>query len=57
MVTITELVLLYRGAMLRIRDVYPGSEIQDPDFYPSRISDPTAATKGEGEKLVLLPFL
>ncbi len=26
--------------MLRIRDVYPGSRIPDPDFYPSRIPDP-----------------
>ncbi len=25
--------------MLRIRDVYPGSRIPDPDFYPSRIPD------------------
>jgi hypothetical protein len=23
----------------RIRDVYPGSRIEDPDFYPSRIPD------------------
>jgi hypothetical protein len=27
-------------AVLRIRDVYPGSRIPDPDFYPSRIPDP-----------------
>jgi hypothetical protein len=25
--------------VLRIRDVYPGSRILDPDFYPSRIPD------------------
>ncbi len=25
--------------VLRIRDVYPGSRIPDPDFYPSRIPD------------------
>jgi hypothetical protein len=24
----------------------------DPDFYPSRIPDPTAATKEEGEKIL-----
>jgi hypothetical protein len=26
--------------VLPIRDVYPGSRIPDPDFYPSRIPDP-----------------
>jgi hypothetical protein len=31
--------------------------IPDPDFYPSRILDPTTATKEKGEKLVDLPFL
>jgi hypothetical protein len=30
--------------------------IPDPDFYPSRIPDPTTAAKEEGEKLVVLPF-
>ena len=28
-----------RQLVLRIRDVYPGSRIPDPDFYPSRIAD------------------
>ncbi len=28
------------AAVLRIRDVYPGSRIPDPDFYPSRVPDP-----------------
>jgi hypothetical protein len=31
--------------------------IPDPDFYPSRIPDPKAATKERGEKkLVIIPF-
>jgi hypothetical protein len=34
--------------MLGIRDVFP-----DLDFYPSRIPDPTTATKEEGEKTFL----
>jgi hypothetical protein len=50
--------------VLRIRDVYPGSRIPDPDFYPSwipdlgsRIPDPKTATKERGEKkLVVIPF-
>jgi hypothetical protein len=50
--------------VLRIRDVYPGSRIPDPDFYPSRIPDPGSwipdsktATKERGEKkLVVIPF-
>jgi hypothetical protein len=29
-----------KKTVLRIRDVYPGSQISDPDFYPSRIPDP-----------------
>jgi hypothetical protein len=30
--------------------------IQDPDFYPSRIPDPKAATKERGEKkFVVIP--
>jgi hypothetical protein len=28
----------------------------DPDFYPSRIPDPTTTTKEEGEILIVLPF-
>jgi len=58
------------SAVLRIRDVYPGSRIPDPDFYPSRIPDPGSripdlgsripdpktATKERGEKkLVVIP--
>jgi hypothetical protein len=31
-------------------------KIPDPDFYPSRIPDPKAATKEKGEKFVVLPF-
>jgi hypothetical protein len=45
--------------VLRIRDVYPGSQIPDPDC-PSRISDPgsKSETKEKGEKkFVVLPFL
>ncbi len=50
--------------VLRIRDVYPGSRIPDPDFYPSRIPDlgfripdPKTATKERDEKkLVVIPF-
>jgi hypothetical protein len=31
--------------------------IQDPDFYPSRISDPKTAMKDRGEiKIVVIPF-
>jgi hypothetical protein len=31
--------------------------IPDPDFYPSRISDPKTATKERGEKkFVVIPF-
>jgi hypothetical protein len=48
----------------RIRDVYPGSRIPDPDFYPSRISDlgswipdPKTAAKERGEKKIfVIPF-
>ncbi len=43
--------------VLRIRDVYPGSQIPDPDFYPSRIPDlesripdPKTGRKERGEK-------
>jgi hypothetical protein len=45
--------------VLRIRDVYPGSWIPDPDsdFNPSQIPDPKTATKERGEKkLVVIPF-
>jgi hypothetical protein len=48
-----------RQAVLRIRDVYPGSRIPDPDFYPSRIPDPKTATKERGEKkfdVIQVPF-
>jgi hypothetical protein len=31
--------------------------INYPDFYPSRIPDPTTAIKEEGEKIVVQPFL
>jgi hypothetical protein len=36
-----------------------GLFIPDPDFYPSRIPDPTTAPKGEGGEIfyVVLPFL
>jgi hypothetical protein len=30
--------------------------IPDPDFYPSRIPDPTTTTKEKGKKFVDLPF-
>jgi hypothetical protein len=41
----------------RIRDVYPGPRIPDPDFYPSRIPDPKTATKERGEKeFVVITF-
>ncbi len=40
-----------------IRDVYPGSQIPDPDYYPSRIPDPKTAMKDIGEKkFVVIPF-
>jgi hypothetical protein len=57
--------------VLRIRDVYPGSQIPYPDFYPSRIldpgsrisdlrsriPDPKTATKERGEKKIfVIPF-
>ncbi len=33
------------------------SRILDPDFYPSRISDPRSSTKrGEGKQMFALPF-
>ncbi len=36
--------------MLRIRDVYPGSRIPDPDFYPSGIPDPRSRIPDPGSK-------
>jgi hypothetical protein len=45
--------------VLRIRDVYPGSRIPDPDFaHPeSRIPDSKTAIKERGEKkFVVKPF-
>jgi hypothetical protein len=30
--------------------------IPDPDFYPSRIPDPTTSPKEEGEIFFVLPF-
>jgi hypothetical protein len=43
--------------VLRIRGVYPGSRIPDPDVCPSRIPDPKTAIKQKGEKNFVLPFL
>ncbi len=46
-------------SVLRIRDVYPGSRILEPDFYPSRISDPGSKNSNKRErwkKLVVIPF-
>jgi hypothetical protein len=40
--------------VLRIRDVYPGSQISDPDFYPSRIQK-LQQERGE-KKFVFIPF-
>ncbi len=37
-------------AVFRIRDVYPGSRIPDPDFYPSRILDPGPRIPDLGSK-------
>jgi hypothetical protein len=50
------------NAVLRIRDVYPGSRILDPEFLPildpeSRIPDPKTSTKERGEKIAVVPFL
>jgi hypothetical protein len=42
---------------LRILDVYPGSRIPDPDFYPSQVPNPKTATKDRDEKIfVVIPF-
>jgi hypothetical protein len=38
------------SAVWRIRDVYPGSRIPDPDFYPSRIPDPGSRIPDTGSK-------
>jgi hypothetical protein len=44
-------------AVLRIRDVYPGSRILIFTNPGSRISDPKTTTKERGEKkLVVIPF-
>jgi hypothetical protein len=41
----------------RVADPGCLSRIPDPDFYPSRISDPKTATKERGEKkFVVIPF-
>jgi hypothetical protein len=40
--------------VLRIRDVYSGSQIPDPDFYPSRIPDPKTGRKERGEKKIFV---
>ena len=34
-------------AVLRIRDVYPGFWIPDPDFYPSQIPDPRSKNRNK----------
>jgi hypothetical protein len=36
-------------AVLGMRDVYPGSQIPDPDFYPSRIPDPRSKNSNKRE--------
>jgi hypothetical protein len=37
-------------SVLRIRDVYPGSRIPDPDFYPSRIPDLGPGSKNSNKR-------
>ncbi len=37
--------------VLRIRDVYPGSRIPDPDFYPSRIPNPGSRISDPGSRI------
>jgi hypothetical protein len=52
-------VLIYPKRRMRASVADPGclSRIPDPDFYPSRISDPKTATKERGEKkLVVITF-
>jgi hypothetical protein len=39
---------IFKKAVLRIRDVYPG--IPDPDFYPSRIPDLRSRIQKQVEK-------
>jgi hypothetical protein len=46
----TEQYRTYLRSVLRIRDVYPGSRIPDPDFYPSRIPDPGSRISDPGSK-------
>ncbi len=49
----------YTVPVLWIRDVYPGSRIPDPDFYPSRIPDLGSKNSNKRErwkKLVVIPF-
>jgi hypothetical protein len=43
--------------VLQIRDVYPGSLIPVPDFYPYLIPDPKTATKERGEKINCHTFI
>ncbi len=48
---------IFLQAVLRIRDVYPGSWIPALDFYPSQIIDPTKATEEKENKcFFVLPF-
>jgi hypothetical protein len=42
-------------AVLWIRDVYTASQISHPDFFPSRISDPTKKEQRKNN-LVVLPL-
>jgi hypothetical protein len=43
--------VLLKVPVLRIRDVYPGSRIPDPDFYPSRIPDPGSRISDPGSRI------
>jgi hypothetical protein len=56
---------VYRGKLTKCGACHVGSvadpgclsRIPDPDFYPSRISDPKTGTKESGEKkIVVIPF-
>jgi hypothetical protein len=50
-------ILEFEDAVLRIRDVYPGSRILIFTHSRSQISDPKTATKERGDKkLVVKPF-
>jgi hypothetical protein len=46
--------------VLRIRDVYSGSQIPDPDFYPSRIPDLDPGSNNSIKRgrviFIVLPF-